>query len=608
MTELYTVATPNQDLLFRTPNVYSWGDGFDVSPDGRTIVFMWNIGGQWELYTMPVAGGAAQQITSGADSKMLPRFSPDGTKIAFLQDHNGDENFDVYVFDVAANRATNLMPDTSEGLNEWLRWSPAGQELYYTSNREKNFAAFAVSARDGAIRRVSHHDYSDVLVEPSPNGKWLAVQAMIDAQNMGIFLVPTEGGPEIQLGAEQHLADAGQPWWSPDSRQVAFCSDKRGMSDIGLYDLATRSIEWITNPDCEYYSPVWSPRGDRIAYQRLLEGNVDLILHDVTGACAPEVVQIMPGIHNQHHFAPDGSALIFTYSGAAYPPDLWTVQLSDREARQLTDSLSGEFDRSAFVAPQHVWYPSLDPDVQVPALLYRPRNLPPGRLPPAILYVHGGPTSLHDNDWYPAVQDFVTRGYVVICPNYRGSTGYGKAFKVANRFDLGRGDTNDVAAAADYLIQQRLADPKRIAITGVSYGGFMTMTCTTQHPGKWAAGSALVPFVNWFTEHASEREDLQYWDDQNMGDPVKDYDRWYANSPIFFIDRITAPIQLIAGGNDVRCPKEEAEQVRDKLAELGRPVELHVYEDEGHSLRQLDNRVDAYRKRAAFIDRYLTGG
>lgn len=595
----------NQDLLFRTPNVYSWGEGFDVSPDGRTIAFMWNISGQWELYNVPTTGGTAKQVTTGPGSKMLPRYSPDGTQLAFLQDENGDENFDVYVFDLVTGQSTNLMPDTSEGLNEWVRWSPDGSWLYYTSNRDKVFATFAVSSRDGTIRRMSHHPYSDVLVEPSPDGKWLAVQAMVDAQNMGIFLVPTDGGTEVRLGAEHHLADAGQPWWSPDSRKLAFSSDDRGMSDIGIYDLATRSIEWITNPDCEYYYPVWSPCGDRIAYQRLREGNIDLVLHDVTGNRGPEIVQIMPGIHNQQRFTSDGSTLILTYGGAAYPPDLWALQLSDRQASQLTNSLPDEFDRSVFVAPKHVWYPSLDPDVQVPALLYLPKNALPDRLSPAVLYVHGGPTSLHDNDWYPAVQDFVVRGYVVICPNYRGSLGYGKAFKVANRFDLGRGDTNDVAAGADYLVREGLADPKRIAVTGISYGGFMTMTCTTQHPAKWAAGSALVPFVNWFTEHASEREDLQYWDDQNMGDPVKDYDRWYANSPIFFIDRITAPIQLIAGGNDVRCPSAEAEQVRDKLIELGRPVEMYVYTDEGHILRQLDNRVDAYRRRAAFIDRYL---
>jgi dipeptidyl aminopeptidase/acylaminoacyl peptidase len=599
------LAIDKQELLFQTPNVYSWGEGFDVSPDGQTVVFMWNIGGQWELYTMPATGGAARQITSGPDSKMLPCYSPDGTKIAFLQDHNGDENFDVHVLDLPTGQVTNLMPGTPEGLNEWVRWSPDGQWLYYTSNREKNFASFAVSTRDGAIRRVSHHDFSDVQIEPSPDGKWLAVQAMVDAQNMGIFLVPAGGGEELRLGAEHGLADAGQPWWSPDSRQLAFSSDDRGLSDIGIYDLVTRSIDWITHSDCEYYYPVWSPTGDRIAYQRLQEGDLDLVLHDVTGSHSPEVVQIIPGSHNQQRFTPDGSALIFTYSGSAHPPDLWVRQLPDRHTQQLTNSLHADLARSIFVAPRHVWYPSLDPDVQVPALLYLPTNTPPDRLPPAVLYVHGGPTSLHDNDWYPAVQDFVMRGYVVICPNYRGSTGYGKAFKVANRFDLGRGDTNDVAAAADYLVREGLADPRRIGVTGISYGGFMTMTCVTQYPGKFAAGSALVPFVNWFTEHASEREDLQYWDDQNMGDPVKDYDRWYENSPIFFIDRITAPIQLIAGDNDVRCPKEEAEQVRDKLIALGRPVEMHVYADEGHILRRLDNRVDAYRKRAAFLDRYL---
>jgi dipeptidyl aminopeptidase/acylaminoacyl peptidase len=393
------------------------------------------------------------------------------------------------------------------------------------------------------------------------------------------------------------------PDWSRDSRQIAFVSADRGMVDVALYDLATRTIEWLTHGNREHYVPVWSPHSDRLVYLASCDAGLDLVLHDLKHG--PEVLRILPGIHNQARFTADGASLIFTYGGPAHPSDLWSLRLADRAATQLTDSLSPRIDRSVFVQPTHVWYPGLDPGVRVPALLYWPQPTRSDRLPPAVIYVHGGPTAQQDNDWYPSIQDFVTRGYVVLCPNYRGSTGYGKAFREANRFDLGRGDTNDVAAGADYLVREGLADPKRIAVTGISYGGFMTMTCVTQHPAKWAAGSALVPFVNWFTEHASEREDLQYWDDQNMGDPVKDYDRWYANSPIFFIDRITAPIQLIAGGNDVRCPPAEAEQVRDKLIELGRSVEMHLYADEGHILRQLDNRADAYRKRAAFIDRYL---
>ncbi len=594
----------NQDLLLRTPNVYSWGGGFDLSPDGRTIVFMWNGSGHWELYLLPLTGGTPRQITTGPDSKMFPRFSPDGTRVAFLQDYDGDECFDVHVLDLASGHDRNLMPDTpAEGLNEFLRWSPDGRWIYYASDRDKDFAIFGVSTDDGRVRRMTHHAASDVLVEPSPDGQWLAVQALADGQDHAIYLVPTDGRPEIKLGDEHGLIDAETPDWSPDSRRVAFVSADRNMSDVAIYDLAARTIDWLTPGDCEYYLPVWSPRADQLVYLASREASFDVVLHDLHQG--PQTIRLQPGIHNQARFTADGTALVFTYSGPAHPPDLWSLRLADRAAVQLTDSLSPQIDRSVFVQPTHVWYPSLDAGVNVPALLYRPRHMRSDQLPPAVVYVHGGPTGQQDNDWYPAIQDFVTRGYVVLCPNYRGSTGYGKAFREANRFDLGRGDTNDVAAGADYLTREGLADPKRIVVTGISYGGFMTMTCVTQHPHKWAAGSALVPFVNWFTEYASEREDLRYWDEQNMGDPVKDYDRWYANSPIFFIDHITAPIQLIAGGNDVRCPPAEAAQVRDKLSAVGRPVEMIVYADEGHILRQLDNRVDAYRQRAAFIDRWV---
>jgi dipeptidyl aminopeptidase/acylaminoacyl peptidase len=600
------VTMPDQNLLLRTPNVYSWGGGFDLSPDGRSIVYMWNGSGHWELYLLPIEGGPPRQLTAGPESKMFPRFSPDGARVAYLQDFDGDECFDVHVLDLLSGQIVNLMRDTpDEGLNEFLRWSPDGRWIYYASNRDKDFAIFGVSVAQGTVKRLTHHAASDVFVEPSPDGQWLAVQAMADGQNHAIYLVPTAGGPEIKVGEEHGLLDAEMPEWSPDSRRLAFISADQGMYDVAIYDLAARTIEWLTHGECEVYFPLWSPQADRLLYLASRDASFDLVLHDL--ARGPETIRLLPGIHNQARFTADGTSLVFTYGGPAHPPDLWSLRLADRAATQLTDSLSPQIDRSIFVQPTHVWYPSLDEGVQVPALLYRPHQTRADQLPPAVIYVHGGPTGQQDNDWYPSIQDFVTRGYVVLCPNYRGSTGYGKAFREANRFDLGRGDTNDVAAGADYLAREGLADPQRIAVTGISYGGFMTMTCTTQHPAKWAAGSALVPFVNWFTEHASEREDLQYWDDQNMGDPVKDYDRWYANSPIFFIDRITAPIQLIAGGNDVRCPPAEAEQVRDKLIELGSPVEMIVYPDEGHILRQLDNRVDAYRRRAAFIDRYLSG-
>ncbi len=131
------------------------------------------------------------------------------------------------------------------------------------------------------------------------------------------------------------------------------------------------------------------------------------------------------------------------------------------------------------------------------------------------------------------------------------------------------------------------------------------MCALTRSPNRWAAGSALVPFLNWFTEFESEREDLQYWDRENMGDPKDDPERFRQASPIFFIENVRAPVQLIAGAHDPRCPMSEPVQARDALEKLGRPSDFVLYEDEGHGFRKTDNRVDALKRRATFLEKYL---
>ncbi|MGH2523463.1 MAG: alpha/beta hydrolase family protein [Anaerolineales bacterium] len=241
----------------------------------------------------------------------------------------------------------------------------------------------------------------------------------------------------------------------------------------------------------------------------------------------------------------------------------------------------------------------------ITGLLYLPQQRPKKDKPPAVVWVHGGPTWQYKNEWYVAVQHLVSAGCVVLAPNYRGSTGYGRQFQEANRFDLGGGDMRDVIAGADFLAERGHADSKRIAITGASYGGYLTMTALTGHPHVFAAGSAVVPFLNWFTEHASEREDLQYWDLQNFGHPEKDAGRYREYSPIFFMENIVAPVQLIAGANDPRCPAEETEQAALALQQLDVPYEVIIYPDEGHSFRKVENRIDAYRRRAEFLLKHL---
>jgi dipeptidyl aminopeptidase/acylaminoacyl peptidase len=192
----------------------------------------------------------------------------------------------------------------------------------------------------------------------------------------------------------------------------------------------------------------------------------------------------------------------------------------------------------------------------------------------------------------------------VLCPNYRGSTGYGKTWQEANRYDLGQGDLEDVMGAVDYLITQDLAQPTSISVTGGSYGGYMTMMAITKYPQAWAAAVSIVPFLNWFTEYANEREDLQYYDRQMMGDPVENQQRWHDCSPVFFLENIETPVLLLAGAHDPRCPAEETQQAIDKLAELGKTYAAHIYPDEGHGFTRIENRIDAIKRQVDFLEKY----
>ena len=131
------------------------------------------------------------------------------------------------------------------------------------------------------------------------------------------------------------------------------------------------------------------------------------------------------------------------------------------------------------------------------------------------------------------------------------------------------------------------------------------MTCLTQYPERWAAGSALVPFLNWFTGHANSREDLRHWDIENFGTAEDNYDLWYERSPYFFLDRIQAPVQLICGEHDVRCPASESMQARDELLRLGKICDFILYPDEGHSFLKIANQIDSKLKRVEFLAKYL---
>ncbi|HND50646.1 MAG TPA: S9 family peptidase, partial [Anaerolineales bacterium] len=206
--------------------------------------------------------------------------------------------------------------------------------------------------------------------------------------------------------------------------------------------------------------------------------------------------------------------------------------------------------------------------------------------------------------WNPVLSLMVQHGWTVLVPNYRGSTGYGKKWQNASRYDMGGVDNDDCAAGANYLLKNNLA--KKIAVTGRSHGGYLTMTCLTGYPELFVGGSAVVPFLNWIKSHHESREDLKHWNIENMGDPDDNRELWIARSPYFFLDKVTSPVQMICGENDPRCPASDSMDARDKLIELGKEVEFLLYKGEGHSFYKIENVIDAEMKRMEFLERVLT--
>jgi dipeptidyl aminopeptidase/acylaminoacyl peptidase len=605
----------NLTQLVSVPSVWNYA----IAPDSERAAVVWDKPGLSQIFLVPLQGeGRARQITRGKEATAAPSFSPDGTRLVYAQDYGGDENYDLFIHDLGAQTTRNLTPDTpDESINPDVSWSPDGRWLAYVSNASGRYVTY-VRAADGSgtPRRMTQHDYSDTHAEWSPDGRHLAVCAWTVGQEAWVFVVPAADGARgepVIVGGPAGPIDAVLPSWAPDSRRLAVASHATGITTIQVFDLNTRTLTQITPNTHEAGEPAWSPDGRRLAYTWNEDGEVSVRVHDFDDGSAA-TLRVGPGVHSHPRFTPDGQHLLALFNGARHPSDLWAFDLRKgfkrARARAVTDSLPKRVDRRDFVMPRTVRWQC--DGLTIPGLLYAPRGLRrarPGRgRAPAVVWVHGGPTWQFKNEWWVGVQYLVSKGCVVLAPNYRGSSGYGRAFQEANRFDLGGGDMRDVLGGAAYLVERGYADPRRIAITGTSYGGYLTMTALTRHPEVFAAGAAVVPFLNWFTEHENEREDLQYWDLQNFGDPVRDADRYREYSPIFAMENITAPVQMIAGANDPRCPASETEQAELALQDLGVPYEVIIYPGEGHAFHQKANRVDAMRRRMKFLLRHLRVG
>ncbi|HEX7600809.1 MAG TPA: S9 family peptidase [Polyangiaceae bacterium] len=584
------------------------------SPDGAVVAFITNISGRANLWTVPSDGGSPVQLAVSDQRQTSPVWSPDGRWIALTSDVDGDEQWDILLVSPKSGEVLNLTqtPDVAE---EHPRWSPDGAMLTYTV-KPKAASNYEIDMMDVASRKVRHVTTGTpkdlVNQDPiwSPDGKRIAfTRTVASLKDSNVFVAEIGDGKlsKVTDHAGEHRVAASA--WSPDGAKLLVTSDAaNGYSNAALLDLTSTQLDWVTLDRWEVESGSFSPDGKTLTDVANVDGDSDVFLYDL-GTRHAERLPLPRGTNHlggaETAFTRDGARLLFFHNGYDSPNDVWTYALRAGEPRRITSSLGSDLRGEDMVEPQLIHYPSRDKQWTISALAYVPRGFARDGKSPAIVFVHGGPTAQATNSWNRLVQLLANQGYVVVAPNYRGSTGYGKAFEQANLFDMGGGDLTDVLEAAEIAKRTGYVDPKKMVILGGSYGAYMTMMAVTKAPETWAAGVALAPFVNWFTAFENEDPLQREMDRAMMGDPVRNKELWRDRSPIFFVDRITAPLLLTAGAHDPLCPREEADQVVEALRRHGGVAELKVYDNEGHNLSRVENQIDAGRRIVEFVRKYV---
>lgn len=576
--------------------------GFSLSPDGTAIAFSWKTTGGKQIYVSPLDKFKPAQLTDDSESKTSPCWSPDGGKIAYLQDKDGNECFDVYTINPtggSGKRVTELAQSTFRGLD----WSPDGCHLAFSSNRKDSFDIYTVRADGHNLLRLTFGAEQDVTPQWSPDGSHLLFVTFHSGTetHSELRIINRDATGLRSLGPVGAISTCA--CWSPDGTRIAFASNAPGVFNIGTVEVKTGEISWQTREGDSTYLPVWSPDGKLLACLVDRDGSHRIAVTEIeTGRF--RIVGPLDGLSSGPEFTPDGKALVFTHEGPKNPSDLWYLCLSTGELRQMTNGCPDTINRQRLVTPEIIHYPSFD-ELEIPAFLYKPLDLEQNELPPAIVWVHGGPNYQFMNRWNPTVQLLVSHGYVVLAPNFRGSTGYGEEYRNLSISDWGGGDLKDIIAAADYIESTRLADSTRIALWGGSYGGYLMLLALAEVPDRWAAGVNFYGFVDLESFYRSTQGWIRQYVETQIGTPEENPEFYRERSPITSCENISAPLLFFQGANDPRVSPGQSKKLMSLMESHNKVCMLKVYEDEGHGFQKKGNKIDAMRMGLDFLNMHL---
>ncbi|MFO7546514.1 MAG: S9 family peptidase [Trueperaceae bacterium] len=589
------------------------------SPRGDGFAYLANTTGLPNLWWQSRDGGFPRQITFLSEHRVTDfTWSPDGSRIAFLADHHGDEMHQLYVVDESGGWPRQLT-DRDQVQYHLSGWTPDGKHVVVTGNDRDPTETDPqlIDAHTGEVMRLMTGGLY-YAAEMAPDGRTLPVVELVSNTHQKIHLLDMASGEaRIVMGEEEPAKAFPGPWRRDGAGFYVFTDAGREFAGLAFVSGSDGSWSFVHAPDADVEGVAVSRDGRRLAAVVNDGGASRLALFALdegreTPLPAPDLpLAVVEGLD----LRPDGETAVLALGSPTEAPNLHLVDLKVADPqgagsshagggrlRAVEQSMLGGVPQSAMATPEHVRYPSFDRDI--PAWLYRP----PGPGPfPVVLSVHGGPEAQERpkygyNGFY---QYLVSRGIGVLAPNIRGSTGYGRSYQKLIHRDWGGGELRDIEAAANYLSGLPWVNGERLAVFGGSFGGFVALSALTRLPQHWAAGvdlvgpSNLVTFVKSVPPHW--RRLTAAW----VGDAEADRDLLVERSPITYVDALCAPLLVIQGKNDPRVVQAESDQMVERLRQRGVEVEYEVDETAGHGPPDRDGWVRWLRKASSFLERHL---
>lgn len=584
--------------------------GSDFSPQGHRILMSSDETGIFNIYELDIKTGTKKQLTQNAESTYSVGYFPKDERVLFTKDTAGNELFHLYV-----REPNGLVKDLTPGdkTRAMMFGFSGGKKSFYVLTNERDMRYMDLYIYDIATyqRTLLYKNESGLDVQAiSYNDRYLVLSKVNSNKDSDLFLVDTlePNNKPVLISHVDTEAMFTASRFSNDDTKLFYHTNAHGeFSQVWQYDLKTGEHSPYLSEPWDIDTLYFSDSGRYRVHFINADSSTQLVVTDLNSNQVLALPRLPNGNLLSVDFSNDEKQIAFYLTSDTSPPNLYVWRFGDKNAKQLTSSLSTKINESDLVTSTIERFDSFD-GIEIPGVMYKPKSASLNNKVPAVIFVHGGPGGQSRRGYNPVIQHLVNHGYAIYAINNRGSSGYGKTFFHLDDKKHGEDDLQDLIWGKKYLQSLEWVKSERIGIMGGSYGGYLTAAALAFTPDEFKVGINIFGVTNWVRTLNSIPP---WWESyrkalyDEMGDPATDGARHRAISPLFHAKNIKKPLMVIQGANDPRVLQVESDELVDAVKTNGTPVEYVLFKDEGHSFTKKKNRITASNAYLAFLNTYL---